>query len=225
MFKTLEPFRKEVVVDEPSKDNVIIVLKFFSCHKKYQHQEPLKDLGIPGMTAEEFWEDGDKDHNEFEYGKLLVTKQVHAKLIWPMRRLHEEYYLACLCGLQFIEGHIPEAVFKSRSFDLNIKMFELQTIYRLRMLDITMMTVMCTLVHVCDKEKRLGFMNPTQINQLELNPAINEKSETFKGMSNKKRVTTIKKTKTNQREKRSCINPHRSTISAVRRQTMYHGPL
>jgi hypothetical protein len=74
MFKALEPFRKEVVVDEPSMDNATAVLKFFSCHKKYQHQEPLKDLGIPGMTIEEFWEDGDKDHNEFEYGKPLVTK-------------------------------------------------------------------------------------------------------------------------------------------------------
>jgi hypothetical protein len=31
---------------------------------------------------------GDKDHNEFEFGKPLVTKQVHAKLMWPMR-LHE----------------------------------------------------------------------------------------------------------------------------------------
>jgi hypothetical protein len=30
-------------------------------------------------------------------------------------------------------------------------------------------------------------MNPTQINQLELNPVINEKSEMFKGMSNTKR--------------------------------------
>jgi hypothetical protein len=92
-----------------------------------------------------------------------------------MRRLHEWYYLACVCGLQFIKGRIPEAVFKSQSFDLNIEMFELHTIYRLRMLDITMMTVMCTLVHVFDKEKRLGFMNTTQINQLELNPVINEK--------------------------------------------------
>jgi hypothetical protein len=36
-------------------------------------------------------------------------------------------------------------------------------------------------------------MNPTQINQLELNPFINEKSEMFKDMSNKKNVTTIKK--------------------------------
>jgi hypothetical protein len=52
---------------------------------------------------------------------------------------------------------------------------------------------MCSLVHVCDDKKRLEFMNPTQINQLELNPIINEKSETFKGMSNKERATTIKK--------------------------------
>jgi hypothetical protein len=99
MFKAPKPFRKEVVVDEPSKDNAIAVLKFFSCHKKYQHQEPLKDLGIPGMTVEEFWEDGDKDYNEFEYGMSLITKQVHAKLMCPMRRLHEWYYLACVYGL------------------------------------------------------------------------------------------------------------------------------
>jgi hypothetical protein len=88
MLKALEPFKKEVVVDKPSKDNATAMLKFFSCHKKYQHQEPLKDLGIPGMTVEEFWEDSDKDHNEFKYEKLLVTKQVHAKLMWPLRRLH-----------------------------------------------------------------------------------------------------------------------------------------
>jgi hypothetical protein len=81
MFKSLELFRNEVVVDEPSKDNATVVLKFSSCHKKYQHQEPLKDIGIPSMTVEEFWEDGDKDYNQFEYGKPLVTKQVHAKLM------------------------------------------------------------------------------------------------------------------------------------------------
>jgi hypothetical protein len=61
-------------------------------------------------------------------------------------------------------------------------------------------------------------MNPIQINQLELNPVINEKSEMFKGMSNKKSATTIKSTtKTDQREKRPCINPHRSTTAAVQR--------
>jgi hypothetical protein len=58
-----------------------------------------------------------------------------------------------------------------------------------------MITVMCTLVHVADNKKRLGFMNPTQINQLELNPIINEKSDMFKGMSKKKRATAMKKHK------------------------------
>jgi hypothetical protein len=144
MFQTLEPFKKEVVVDEISKDPVTTVLKFFSCYKKYQHKKLLKDLGIPGMTVEEFWEDSDKDYNEFEYGKLLVTKQAHAKFLWPLRRLHEWYYLVCVCGMQFIESHIPEAVFKSQIFDLNVELFELHTIYRLRMLNITMMTVFCT---------------------------------------------------------------------------------
>jgi hypothetical protein len=72
----------------------------------------LKDIGIPGMTIE-FWEDGDKDYNEFEYGKPFVTKQVHENLMWPLRRLHEWSYLTCVCGLQFIEGRISEVVFKS----------------------------------------------------------------------------------------------------------------
>jgi hypothetical protein len=95
------------------------------------------------MTVEEFWEDDEKDYNEFEYGKPLVTIQLHTNLMWPLRRLHEWYYLACVCGLQFIKGRIPEAIFKSQSFDLNIELFELHTIYQLRMLKITMMTVFC----------------------------------------------------------------------------------
>jgi 3,4-dihydroxy-2-butanone 4-phosphate synthase len=64
-------------------------------------------------------------------------------------------------------------------------------------------------VHTCDKEKRLRFMNLTQINQLELNTVINEKNETFKGMSKKKRATTIKKAQqklTN--EKRDLASTH-----------------
>jgi hypothetical protein len=51
---------------------------------------------------------------------LLVTKQAHTKLSWPMRRLHEWYYLACVCDLQFIEGRVFEAVFKSQSSDINV---------------------------------------------------------------------------------------------------------
>jgi hypothetical protein len=46
---------------------------------------------------------------------------------------------------------------------------------------------------MADDEKVLGYMNPTQINQLELNPAINKKSDMFKGVSKKKRATAIKK--------------------------------
>jgi hypothetical protein len=45
---------------------------------------------------------------------------------------------------------------------------------------------MCSLLHISDDQKRLRFVNPTQVNELELNPVINEKSEMFKGMSNKK---------------------------------------
>jgi hypothetical protein len=68
---------------------------------------------------------------------------------------------------------------------------------------------MCSLVHICDNEKRLGFMNPTQINQLELNPVINEKSEMFKGMSNKKRPATIKKGQQKlAKEKRDLASTH-----------------
>jgi hypothetical protein len=144
MFQALEPFRKKVVVDEPSKDDATTVSKLFSCYKIYQHIEPLKDLGLSGMTVEEFWEDSDKYYNEFEYAKPLVTKQAHAKLLWPMRTLHAWYYLAYVCGLQFIEGCVPEVVFKCPSFDVNIELFELHAIYQLRMLDITMMTVFCS---------------------------------------------------------------------------------
>jgi hypothetical protein len=48
-------------------------------------------------------------------------------------------------------------------------------------------------MNIRDDKKRLGFVIPTQINQLELNPVINEKSETFMGMSNTKWATAIKK--------------------------------
>jgi hypothetical protein len=97
---------------------------------------------------------------------------------------------------EYVAYNLSNVIFMkrfSRVFDLNIKMFELHTIYRLEMLDITMMTVRCTLVHVADDEKRLGFMNPTQINQLELHPVMIKKSDMFKGMSKKKRAIAIKK--------------------------------
>jgi hypothetical protein len=45
------------------------------------------------MTVEEFWQDGDKDYMEFEYEKLVVSKQVHVKLSWHMKKLHEWYII------------------------------------------------------------------------------------------------------------------------------------
>jgi hypothetical protein len=80
MFQAPKPFRKEVVVDEPSKDDATAVSNFFSCYKKYQHKEPFKHLVIPSMTIEEFWKDGDKDYNKFEYGKQLVQAATKSKL-------------------------------------------------------------------------------------------------------------------------------------------------
>jgi hypothetical protein len=68
---------------------------------------------------------------------------------------------------------------------------------------------MCSLVQVCDDKKRLRFMNPTQINQLELNPVINEKTEMLKGMSNRKRATAIKKAQQKQtKETRDLASNH-----------------
>jgi hypothetical protein len=52
-------------------------------------------------------------------------------------------------------------------------------------------------------------VNPTQINQLELSLVIDEKSETFKGMSNKKWATAIKKAQQKlTKEKRDLASTH-----------------
>jgi hypothetical protein len=103
----------------------------------------LEDLALEGMTVEEFWQHGDKDYWEFEYGKLLVPKHVHLKLLWIMQKIHEWYYFACVYGLNFVEAKIPGAIFNTLDFDLNVVLAKLHTIYRFKMLDITMMTVWC----------------------------------------------------------------------------------
>jgi hypothetical protein len=46
---------------------------------------------------------------------------------------------------------------------------------------------MCSLNYTSDDQKTLGYVNPTLINQLTLNPQLNENSETYKAMSKKKR--------------------------------------
>jgi hypothetical protein len=60
-----------------------------------------------------------------------------------MQKLHEWYYLACVYGLNFIEAKIPGDIFNTSSFELNVKLAELHTIYHTQILDITMMTIWC----------------------------------------------------------------------------------
>jgi hypothetical protein len=95
------------------------------------------------MTVKEFWEHGNKDYREFEYGKPLVPKHVHLKLPWIMQKFHEWYFLVCVYGLNFVKAKIPGDIFNTLYLDLNVKLAELHTIYRLQMLDITMMMVWC----------------------------------------------------------------------------------
>jgi hypothetical protein len=130
-------------VDKPSKDPKTIVEKFYDGLKNYKTKKQLEDLALEGMTIEEFWQHGDKDYRESEYGKLLVPKHVHLKLSWIMQKFHEWYYLACVYGLNFVEAKIPRDIFNTLDFDLNIELAELHIVYHLQMLDITMMTVWC----------------------------------------------------------------------------------
>jgi hypothetical protein len=43
--------------------------------------------------------------------------------------------------LNFAEAKIPGDIFNTLDFDLNVELVELHTVYRLQMLNITMMTV------------------------------------------------------------------------------------
>jgi hypothetical protein len=58
--------------------------KFYNGLKNYKTKKPLEDLALVGMSVEEFWQRGDKDILEFEYGKKLVPKHVHLRLSWSM---------------------------------------------------------------------------------------------------------------------------------------------
>jgi hypothetical protein len=118
-------------VDEPSKDSKTIVRKFYDGLKNYKTKKPLEDLALEGMTIEIFWQHGDKDYRKFEYGKLFVAKHVHLKLLWIMQKFHEWYFLTCVYGLNFVEAKIPEDIFNTLDFDLNVKLAELHTIYHL----------------------------------------------------------------------------------------------
>jgi hypothetical protein len=116
---------------------------FYDSLKNYKTKKPLEDLAPEGMTIEEFWQQGNKDYREFQYRKPLVPKHVHLKFLWIMQKIHEWYYLACIYGLNFVEAKIPRDIFNTLDLDLNVKLAELHTIYRIKMLNITMMIVWC----------------------------------------------------------------------------------
>ena len=52
---------------------------------------------------------------------------------------------------------------------------------------------MCNLIHTSDKSKRLGYMKPNLINEIELNPQINENNTKYKNMRPKSKIA-MKKT-------------------------------
>jgi hypothetical protein len=128
-------------VDEPNTNSKTVVEKFYDGLKNYKIKKPLEDLVVSGMTVKEFWQNGDKDYMEFEYGKPPVPKHVHLKLSWIMQKFHEWYYLTCVYELNFIEAKIPRAIFNTLDLDLNVELAEIHTICCLQILDITIMTV------------------------------------------------------------------------------------
>jgi hypothetical protein len=88
------------------------------------------DLSTLGITLEELCQDNDNDYMEFEYEKSLVPKQIHVKLLWPMKKLHEWYYFACVYEMNFVEAHFHGDIFMTLDFDLHVKLYELHAIYR-----------------------------------------------------------------------------------------------
>jgi hypothetical protein len=51
---------------------------------------------------------------------------------------------------------------------------------------------MCSLNHMSDEIKRLGYTNPDLINQIELNPQINENNLKYKNMRPKSKIVVKK---------------------------------
>jgi hypothetical protein len=137
------PKGSDAIVDEPNTDPKATVKKFFGGPKNYKHKKPLENLVVSGMTIKEFWQHGNKDYTEFEYGKPLIPKHVHIKLFLIVQKIQKWYYLTCVYRLNFVEAKISVDIFNTLDFDLHIKLVKLHTIFRLKMLDITMMTVWC----------------------------------------------------------------------------------
>jgi hypothetical protein len=51
---------------------------------------------------------------------------------------------------------------------------------------------MCSLTHTSDESKRLGYVNPNLINQIELNRQINENTLKYKNMRPRSKIDAKK---------------------------------
>jgi hypothetical protein len=80
---------------------------------------------------------------------------------------------------------------------------------------------MCSLNHTTDK-KRLGYANQNLINQIQLNPQINENNPKYK---NKKAKSKIIVKKTHHWAQDCYINLLRLDHVAIPTQSLYHGPI
>jgi hypothetical protein len=74
--------KKDATMDETSKDPMIVFDKFYDGLKNSKTKKLLEDLALVGMSVKEFWQHGDKDIREFEYGKPLIPNHDHRKLPW-----------------------------------------------------------------------------------------------------------------------------------------------
>jgi hypothetical protein len=72
---------------------------------------------------------------------------------------------------------------------------------------------MCSLNHTTDEKKRLGYVNPNLINQLQLSPQINENNEKYKNMKVKSKINVKK-----------CTIEKRTLASTYLGQTMLRFP-
>jgi hypothetical protein len=63
---------------------------------------------------------------------------------------------------------------------------------------------MCSLNYTSDRLKRFGYVNPNLVNQLALNPQINENSQKFKTMSKSKQAAVQRELT----EKRNVTSTH-----------------
>jgi hypothetical protein len=52
---------------------------------------------------------------------------------------------------------------------------------------------MCSLIHTSNESKRLGYVIPNLINQIELNQQINENNRKYKNMRPKSKIAVKKK--------------------------------